>query len=100
MASARKSSRRCRWNSRWRPRALLRSRWKARWADPLSLTRIQRPDLTMPEAAARAWAAACADAQTVLEYGSGGSTLVAAEAGADVWSVESDAAWAGRMRDW
>ncbi len=54
----------------------------------------------MPEAEALAWAAACADAQRVLEYGSGGSTLVAAEAGCEVWSVESDGAWAQMMRDW
>lgn len=54
----------------------------------------------MPEAEARAWGQACAEARVVLEYGSGGSTLVAAEAGASVWSVESDAAWAAMMRDW
>ncbi|VDC31879.1 hypothetical protein [Pseudogemmobacter humi] len=54
----------------------------------------------MPEAEARAWGQACATARVVLEYGSGGSTLLAAEAGATVWSVESDAAWAGMMRDW
>ena len=54
----------------------------------------------MPAAEARAWRDACARAQVVLEYGSGGSTLVAAEAGAEVWSVESDAAWAGMMRAW
>ncbi|WP_226934588.1 hypothetical protein [Pseudogemmobacter faecipullorum] len=61
---------------------------------------LQRPRLTMPEAEARAWKAACAEAQVVLEYGSGGSTLVAAEAGCAVWSVESDRAWAEGMRDW
>ncbi|MCL4065668.1 hypothetical protein M3484_03680 [Pseudomonas sp. GX19020] len=54
----------------------------------------------MPEAAARAWTDACAAARVVLEYGSGGSTLVAAEAGAEVWSVESDASWARMMGDW
>ncbi|MFE3837028.1 hypothetical protein [Pseudogemmobacter sonorensis] len=58
------------------------------------------PELTLPEAEARAWTSACARAGVVLEYGSGGSTLVAAGSGAEVWSVESDAAWAGRMRDW
>ena len=59
-----------------------------------------RPILTMPGPEAEAWVAACTDAQVVLEYGSGGSTVVAAEAGAEVWSVESDADWAAGMAEW
>ncbi|NPD16926.1 hypothetical protein HOY34_17165 [Xinfangfangia sp. D13-10-4-6] len=63
-------------------------------------TALQRPELTLPPEAAAVWADACADAQVVLEYGSGGSTLVAAEAGCQVWSVESDRNWAQMMLDW
>ncbi|RYI33017.1 MAG: hypothetical protein EON48_03610 [Acetobacteraceae bacterium] len=36
-------------------------------------------------------------ATTVLEYGSGGSTVLAATLGRPVFSVESDPAWAARM---
>lgn len=61
---------------------------------------VQRPDLTMPEAEAAALRAAYAGASVVLEYGSGGSTVLAAEAGAEVWAVESDAAWAAKMQAW
>lgn len=35
---------------------------------------------------------------SILEYGSGGSTVLAAELGKPVFSVESDAAWAERLR--
>ena len=59
-----------------------------------------RPELTLPEAEAQALRTAYAAAQVVLEYGSGGSTLVAAELGRTVFSVESDPAWAQMMRDW
>ncbi|MDQ2065406.1 hypothetical protein Q9295_03395 [Xinfangfangia sp. CPCC 101601] len=61
---------------------------------------IARPECTMPEAEAAALAEAYRRADTVLEYGSGGSTVVAAEAGAEVWAVESDAAWAQMMQGW
>ncbi|SHL73014.1 Glycosyl transferase family 2 [Paracoccus solventivorans] len=51
--------------------------------------------LTLPEDAAAALRAACAGARVVLEYGSGGSTFLALEAGVGfVASVESDAQWA------
>lgn len=63
-------------------------------------TTLKRPELTLPQAEAAAYAAALEGAGTVLEYGSGGSTVLAAEAGAEVWSVESDAAWAQMMRGW
>lgn len=36
-------------------------------------------------------------ARVILEYGSGGSTVLAAEVGAKVFSVESDKAWSERM---
>ncbi|WP_225027110.1 hypothetical protein [Xinfangfangia pollutisoli] len=56
-----------------------------------------RPELTLPPAEAAALRAAYEAADVVLEYGSGGSTVMAAEAGAKVWAVESDAAWAQMM---
>lgn len=40
-----------------------------------------------------------AAAETILEYGSGGSTVLAAELGKRVFSVESDRAWADRLRE-
>ena len=62
---------------------------------------IPRPDLTLPEAEAAHLRAAYEDAQAILEYGSGGSTVLASEMpGKRVWSVESDAAWAEMMRGW
>ncbi|MGA0542823.1 hypothetical protein [Neotabrizicola sp. VNH66] len=64
------------------------------------MTAPERPELTLPEAEAALLRAEYAGAKTVLEYGSGGSTLVAAEGDAAVWSVESDADWAAMMRGW
>lgn len=61
----------------------------------------KRPDLTLPPEAAEALRTAYAGAATILEYGSGGSTVVAAEMpGKRVFSVESDAGWAKGMQDW
>ncbi|HHY02123.1 MAG TPA: glycosyltransferase family 2 protein [Paracoccus sp.] len=54
--------------------------------------------LTLPDEAAAALRDACADAQVVLEYGSGGSTFLALDAGVEfVASVESDAQWAAEI---
>lgn len=62
---------------------------------------MQRPDLTLPEAEAEALARAYAGATTILEYGSGGSTALAAELpGRTVFSVESDRKWARMMEGW
>ena len=62
---------------------------------------MARPELTLPAAEAEAVRAAYAGAHTILEYGSGGSTVLAGEmAGKRVFSIESDAAWAGMMRGW
>jgi hypothetical protein len=62
---------------------------------------LEAPKLTLPPEEAAAVAAAYAAAQVILEYGSGGSTLLAAEnARAKVFSVESDAAWVEKMRGW
>lgn len=60
-----------------------------------------RPVLTLPEAEAEAVRAAYAAAEVILEYGSGGSTALAAEMpGKTVFSVESDAKWLAGMRAW
>lgn len=64
-------------------------------------TTISRPELTLPEAEAEALRAEYAAADVILEYGSGGSTVMAGEMpGKRVFSVESDKAWAGMMREW
>lgn len=62
---------------------------------------LTRPELTMPSAEAEAIRAAYAQARVILEYGSGGSTVMAAEMpGKKVFSVESDKDWAKMMRAW
>lgn len=53
--------------------------------------------LTFGDAEARFLARAYAGAGTILEYGSGGSTVLAAELGARVFAVESDRDWAARL---
>lgn len=60
---------------------------------------INRPKLTLPPAEAARLREAYALATVILEYGSGGSTVVAAELpGKQVFSVESDAAWLADMQ--
>ncbi len=67
----------------------------------MSETLIERPELTMPEAEAARVAEAYGAADVILEYGSGGSTLLASELpGKTVFSVESDRAWAEMMQGW
>ncbi len=62
---------------------------------------LEAPVLTMPEAEADLVRAAYAGAGVILEYGSGGSTLVAAQSATGaVISVESDKAWLAKMQDW
>lgn len=62
---------------------------------------ISRPELTMPEAESDALRVAYAGADVILEYGSGGSTAMAAEMpGKRIFSVESDKDWAQMMRGW
>ncbi len=57
------------------------------------------PDLTMPQAEAAHLRAAFARARVILEYGSGGSTVIAAQLSEKtVFSVESDGAWLEQMR--
>ncbi len=61
---------------------------------------VTRPELTMPEPEAALLRDAYARADVILEYGSGGSTVMAAELGKTVFSVESDQDWAQMMRQW
>ncbi|EAQ26949.1 MULTISPECIES: hypothetical protein [unclassified Roseovarius] len=62
---------------------------------------IDRPVLTLPDAEAAHLREVYARADVILEYGSGGSTVVAAEMpGKRVFSVESDEEWAKMMRGW
>jgi len=64
------------------------------------MTLIARPEVTLPAAEAAHLAEAYGAADVILEYGSGGSTVLAAEMpGKRVLSVESDADWAQMMRD-
>lgn len=53
--------------------------------------------LTFPAAETAYVTEAYAKARVILEYGSGGSTVLAAEAGCRVISVESDRKWADRL---
>jgi hypothetical protein len=56
------------------------------------------PELTMPAAEAAHLRDAYAQAQVILEYGSGGSTVIAASmADKTVFSVESDVEWLSEM---
>ncbi|MBC7739079.1 MAG: hypothetical protein H7245_18135 [Candidatus Saccharibacteria bacterium] len=59
------------------------------------------PILTLPEEEAAALRAAYQAAAVILEYGSGGSTLVAADLpGRRVFAVESAVLWMARMQVW
>jgi hypothetical protein len=53
--------------------------------------------LTFPPRVAEFVASQYAPGRMILEYGSGGSTLLAARSGCRVISVESDRAWAARL---
>lgn len=62
---------------------------------------IAAPKLTLPPEEAAALRAAYAEARVILEYGSGGSTVIGgANPEAVVFSVESDAAWVAMMQGW
>jgi len=56
-------------------------------------------ELTFPAAESAYVRETYPKARVILEYGSGGSTVLAAEAGCRVMSVESDRAWAERLAD-
>ena len=60
---------------------------------------LAAPILTLPEAEAEVLRETYASAGVILEYGSGGSTVLAASGqGKTIFSVESDTAWAAKMR--
>ena len=62
---------------------------------------ITRPVLTLPPDEAEAVRHHYSQARVILEYGSGGSTVVAAEQPDKViFSVESDREWAAGMQAW
>lgn len=59
------------------------------------------PELTLPDEEAAYLREAYAGADCILEYGSGGSTVVAARLGRpQLFSVESDPDWARNLRGW
>lgn len=61
----------------------------------------ERPELTLRPVVAAAVREAYAGAETILEYGAGGSTVLAAELpGKVVFTVESDAEWMARLEGW
>jgi len=63
------------------------------------MTTPTRPELSLPEAEAAHLRSAYEAAQVILEYGSGGSTVMAAELlGKLIFSVESDPAWARNLQ--
>ena len=60
-----------------------------------------RPGLTMPPAEAALVRGLFGAADVILEYGMGGSTLLAAEIpDKRIYSVESDAAWIAKLHMW
>lgn len=60
-----------------------------------------RPKLTLPEAEAECLRDAYARASVILEYGSGGSTVMGSEMEAKtITSVECDKAWHTMMQNW
>ena len=62
---------------------------------------LSPPELTLPPDEAAAVTASYAAGRVILEYGSGGSTVLAGQMeGKIVTSVESDKAWVARLRDW
>jgi len=62
---------------------------------------IPRPELTMPDVEAAVLADLYHQADVILEYGSGGSTLLAAELpDKRIYTVESDSDWIGRLQGW
>lgn len=68
---------------------------------PIPAAELDRPKLTMPDDEAGAVRDAFSQAGVILEYGSGGSTVMAAEmTGKCVFSVESDRDWLNQMQLW
>lgn len=64
-----------------------------------TMQEIKRPELTFPKSVADFVTDAYRKAGCILEYGSGGSTVMASEMrGKEVYSVESDRTWAENLR--
>ncbi|MDG1280137.1 MAG: hypothetical protein P8O10_02425 [Pseudorhodobacter sp.] len=62
---------------------------------------MERPKLTLPKEAETLLRAEYARASVILEFGSGGSTVLAGEmVGKQVFTVESDHAWLKKMQRW
>lgn len=62
---------------------------------------ISRPELTMPDAEAAHVRDAYTQADVILEYGVGGSTVLAAEIeGKTITSVETDKVWVDMIAKW
>lgn len=55
--------------------------------------------LTFPDTEAAYVTRAYEEARSIVEYGSGGSTLLAARLGTPVHAIESDSRWAARLSD-
>jgi hypothetical protein len=68
----------------------------------MSLTGFStRPELTLPPEAADLLHSTYSKARVILEYGSGGSTALAADLpGKRIFSVESDKDWSASMEAW
>ena len=62
---------------------------------------IPRPELTMPDGEAAHLCEAYSSADVILEYGVGGSTVMAAEmAGKTITSIETDQYWVDTLNEW
>lgn len=62
---------------------------------------IPRPEVTLPEQEAAHLRAAYESADVILEYGVGGSTVMAAEmAGKTITSIETDQLWVDALQGW
>lgn len=62
---------------------------------------IQRPELTLPKREAGHLRAAFEAAEVILEYGIGGSTVMAAEMpGKTITSIETDKKWVDKLQGW
>jgi hypothetical protein len=60
-----------------------------------------RPKITLPKTVEEAVARMYRDASVILEYGSGGSTVLASELpGKKIFSVESDKSWAANLESY
>lgn len=87
----------------------MRTRLQPDGGDPVPTPQINQSETAEPEAEAPSFELTFGTresdflrrhyeaADTILEYGSGGSTVLAAELGRTVFTVESDKAWADRL---